>query len=162
MARLGSGAILLEVLKAQTILRDRYGVAADVWSVTSYQELYRDAHEVEHWSRHHSAEAPRMPYVTRCLGETDGVIVASSDYVKALPDLVACWLPDRFISLGTDGFGRSENRGSLRDFLEVDAKAVVLATLSALARAGDLPSTVPQEAMKGLGIDPQRQNPATA
>jgi pyruvate dehydrogenase E1 component len=150
------------VLKAQAILRDRYGVAADVWSVTSYQELYREAHEVGRWNRHHPTEPPRTPYVARCLGQTDGVIVASSDYVKALPDLVGRWLPSRFTSLGTDGFGRSESRSSLRDFFEVDAKAIVLATLSALASTDDLPHTVPQEAIKDLGIDPERENPATA
>ena len=159
---LGSGAILLEVLKAQAILRDRYGVAADVWSVTSYQELYREAHEVDRWNRHHPTEPPRIPYVARCLGQTDGVIVASSDYVKALPDLVGRWLPSRFTSLGTNGFGRSESRRSLRDFFEVDTKAIVLATLSAPASTGDLPHAVPQEAMKDLGIDPERKNPATA
>jgi pyruvate dehydrogenase E1 component len=159
---LGSGAILLEVLKAQAILRDRYGVAADVWSVTSYQELYREAHDVERWNRLHPADSPRIPYLARCLGGTHSAIVAASDYVKALPDLVGRWLPNPFTSLGTDGFGRSESRAALRDFFEVDAKAIVLATLGALARAGDLPNTIPQEAMKDLGIDPERKNPATA
>jgi pyruvate dehydrogenase E1 component len=88
--------------------------------------------------------------------------MASSDYVKALPDLVGRWLPSLFTSLGTDGFGRSESRSSLRDFFEVDAKAIVLATLRALGSTDDLPRTVPQEAIKDLGIDPERENPATA
>ena len=117
---------------------------------------------MERWNRHHPTEPPRIPYVARSLEQTDGVIVAASDYVKALPDLVGRWLPNRFTSLGTDGFGRSESRAALRDFFEVDAKAIVLATLGALTRAGDLPNTIPQEAMKDLGIDPERKNPATA
>jgi len=158
---LGSGAILLEALKAQTMLRDRYNIAADVWSVTSYQELYREAHASERWNRLHPGEQPRVPYVVQCLAATDGVIVAASDYVKALPDLIGRWLPGRFTSLGTDGFGRSESRAALRDFFEMDAKTIVVATLGALARGGEIPLTVPQEALRAFGIDPARPNPAT-
>jgi pyruvate dehydrogenase E1 component len=158
---LGSGAILPEVLKAQALLGERYGVTADVWSVTSYQELYREAHTVDRWNRLHPAEAARVPYAVQCLGATDGVIVAASDYVTALPDLVGRWLPGRFTSLGTDGFGRSESRAALRDFFEVDSKAIVIATLTALARAGDVPPGVAQTAINDVGIDPERPNPAT-
>ena len=102
--------------------RASYDVAADVWSVTSYQELYRDGHAVERWNRLHPGEKPRVPYVTQCLGDTEGVIVAASDYVKALPDGIDRWLPRPLTSLGTDGFGRSEGRAALRDFFEVDAQ----------------------------------------
>src|SRR4029453_10655746 len=116
---LGSGTILNEVLKAQQILEDKYGVAADVWSVTSYQELYREGHATDRWNRMHPGEKPRVPYVTQCLGGTEGAIVAASDYVKALPDAIDRWLPHRLVSLGTDGFGRSESRASLRNFFEV-------------------------------------------
>src|SRR5438093_11778709 len=104
----GSGAILPEALKAQKLL-EAYDVAADVWSVTSYQELYRDGHAAERWNRLHPGEKPRVPYVTQCLGDSEGAIVAASDYVKALPDAIDRWLPRRPVSLGTDGFGRSEN-----------------------------------------------------
>jgi pyruvate dehydrogenase E1 component len=157
---LGSGAILLEVLKAQEILRERYDVRADVWSVTSYQELYRDGHAVERWNRLHPTEMPRVPYVSQCLGDRDEVIVAASDYVKALPQLIDHWLPRRLTSLGTDGFGRSEDRESLRDFFEVDSHFIVLATLSALARDGDLELAVVEQAIKDLNIDPEKPNPA--
>ena len=156
---LGSGAILLEALKAQTLL-EWYGVAADVWSVTSYTELYRNAHEVERWNRLHPADAPRIPFVTQCLAATDGVIVAASDYVKAMPDAIARWMPRASISLGTDGFGRSEGRAALRDFFEVDAQHITIATLSALVREGQLAPSVVSEAMKEFGINPATPNPA--
>ena len=117
---LGSGAILNEVLAAQKLL-EKYDVAADVWSVTSYQELYRDGHACERWNMLHPAETPRVPYVTQCLEDAPGVLVAASDYLKVLPDSIDRWMPRRMRSLGTDGFGRSEDRQSLRDFFEVDA-----------------------------------------
>jgi pyruvate dehydrogenase E1 component len=158
---LGSGAILNEVLAAQKMLEE-YGVAADVWSVTSYQELYRDGHRAERWNRLHPTEKPLVPYVTQCLGETDGVIVAASDYVKALPDTIDRWMPRRLTSLGTDGFGRSESRASLRDFFEVDARFVVLATLGALADAGRIDRAIAQKAVIDLGINPEKPNPASS
>src|SRR5262245_4567310 len=130
----GSGAILLEVIKAQEILESQFDVAADVWSVTSYQELYRDAHAAERWNRLHPGEKPRVPFVAQALQDVDGVLVAASDYLKALPDLIDRWMPRPLTSLGTDGFGRSEGRASLRDHFEVDARHIVVATLDALAR----------------------------
>ena len=157
---LGSGAILNEVLKAQQILEEKYGVAADVWSVTSYQELYREGHAAERWNRMHPGEKPRVPYVTQCLAGTEGCIVAASDYVKALPDSIDRWTGRRVTSLGTDGFGRSEGRSALRDFFEVDAKHIVLATLGDLARDGKIESPVVQKAIKDLGINPEKPNPA--
>jgi pyruvate dehydrogenase E1 component len=157
---LGSGAILLEVLKAQQILAEKYNVAADVWSVTSYQELYREGHAVERWNRLHPGEKPKVPFVTQALGDTEGAIVAASDYVKALPDGIDRWLPRKLTSLGTDGFGRSEGRASLRDFFEVDAKHIVQATLNALAQDGAIEAKVVQKAIKDLGINPDKPNPA--
>ena len=157
---LGSGAILNEALKAQQILEEKYSVSADVWSVTSYQELYREGHATERWNRLHPGEKPRVPYVTQCLTGTDGVIIAASDYVKALPDAIDRWAGRRITSLGTDGFGRSEGRSSLRDFFEVDAKHIVLATLVDLARDGKVEAGVPQKAVKDLGINPDKPNPA--
>jgi len=156
---LGSGAILNEVVKAQQIL-EQFDVSADVWSVTSYQELYRDGHAADRWNRLHPGEQPRVPYVTQCLGKVDGVFVAASDYVKVLPDGIDRWLPRRLTSLGTDGFGRSEGRASLRDFFEVDAKHIAHATLVDLARAGSIDASVPQKAIAGLGINPEKPNPA--
>jgi pyruvate dehydrogenase E1 component len=159
---LGSGAILNEVLKAQQILAEKYGVAADVWSVPSYQELYRDGHAAERWNRLHPAETPRVPYVTQCLARTEGVIVSASDYVKILADSIDRWMPRPLTSLGTDGFGRSEGRAALRDFFEVDAKHIVLATLGALAREGSIETAAVAAAMKELGINPEKPNPATS
>jgi pyruvate dehydrogenase E1 component len=117
---LGSGAILPEVIKAARILEDQYSVAADIWSVTSYQELYREGHAAERWNRLHPDQTRRVPYVRQCFEGIDQPIIAASDYVKALPDAIDRWLPRPLVSLGTDGFGRSENRASLRDFFEVD------------------------------------------
>jgi pyruvate dehydrogenase E1 component len=159
---LGSGAILNEAIKAQHILAEQYNVAADVWSVTSYQELYRNGHAVERWNRLHPAEKPRVPYVTECLGGAEGVIIAASDYVKALPDAIDRWLPRPLTSLGTDGFGRSESRASLRDFFEVDARYIAYSALVALARDGAIEPAVVTKAITDLGIDPEKPNPAVS
>src|SRR5215208_1929940 len=157
---LGSGAILNEVVAAQQILEDKYDVSADVWSVTSYQELYRDGHAADRWNRMHPGSTPRMPYVTQCLGNADGVFVAASDYVKALPDAIDRWLPRRLTALGTDGFGRSEGRSALRNFFEVDAKHIVAATLNDLAGDGAIDVKIAQQAIKDLGINTEKANPA--
>ena len=156
----GSGAILPEVIKAQEILESKYDVGADVWSVTSYSELYRDGHACERWNMLHPGEAPRVPYVAQCLKDAPGVLVAASDYVKALPDSIDRWLPRSITALGTDGFGRSENRAGLRDFFEVDCRFIVVATLAALARDGKLDASVVQQAMKTHNINPDKSNPA--
>ena len=159
---LGSGAILPEVLKAQAVLEAQFGVGADVWSVTSYAELYRDGHACDRWNMLHPTESPRVPYVTRCFADAPGVLVAASDYVKALPDSIDKWLPRPLEALGTDGFGRSENRTSLREFFEVDHRYVVLATLTALAREGRIERTRLQQALVTLAINPDKANPATS
>ena len=155
----GSGAIMFEVLKAQQIL-EQYEVAADVWSVTSYKELYRNANDCERWNMLHPGESPKVPFVTQRLKDTQGVLVAASDYMKVLPESIAQWMPRPLLSLGTDGFGRSEGRASLRDFFEVDAKHIVLATLHALARDGKFTPAALQQAIKDLGINPDKPNPA--
>jgi pyruvate dehydrogenase E1 component len=157
---LGSGAILPEVIKAQEMLQSTYNVSADVWSVTSYTELYRDGHACERWNMLHPSEPPREPYVARCLKDAPGVLVAASDYVKAMPDSIDRWLPGRLTSLGTDGFGRSETRAALRNFFEVDCRYIVVATLRALAREGKLAASVVQQAIGAYGIDPDKINPA--
>ena len=156
----GSGAIMFEVLKAQEILENKYGVAADVWSVTSYKELYRDGNDCGRWNMLHPGETPKVPHVTQRLQNTDGVLVAASDYMKVLPESIAQWMPRPLVSLGTDGFGRSEGRAALRDFFEVDAKHIVLATLHALAREKKIESKVVNQAIQELGINPEKANPA--
>jgi len=156
----GSGAIMYEVLKAQQTLEERYDVAADVWSVTSYKRLYSDAIECERWNRLHLGESARVPFVTQCLRNARGVFVAASDYMKVLPQSISQWVPGRLVALGTDGFGRSESRASLRDFFEVDAKHIVLATLNELAREKEIGCDVVQRAIKELGINPEKPNPA--
>jgi pyruvate dehydrogenase E1 component len=158
----GSGAILPEVLKAQEVLESRYQVGADVWSVTSYGELYRDGHACERWNQLHPASPPRTPYVTQRLAESPGVLVAASDYLKALPDSIGRWLPRPLTTLGTDGFGRSESRAGLREFFEVDDRYVIVATLAALAREGRLAASIVEQAMKALDINPEKANPATS
>jgi len=158
----GSGAILREALKAQEILEEKFKVAADVWSVTSYKELYRDGSEVERWNLLHSSEKPRVPYITQCLANAPGVFVAASDYLKVLPNLVSRWMPRRVASLGTDGFGRSEGRASLRDFFEVDSRFIAFATLVELQREGKVDSSVVQKAVKELDINLEKPNPLTS
>jgi pyruvate dehydrogenase E1 component len=156
---LGSGAILPEVIKAAALL-EQFGVAADVWSVTSYGELYRDGNACDRWNMLHPAQKARVPYVAECLNKTEGVIVAASDYLKALPNSVDRWLPRPIVSLGTDGFGRSEGRKALRDFFEVDARFIAVGALSALARDKQIDAKLVEKAIKDLGIDPEKKNPA--
>ncbi|MFL6274738.1 MAG: pyruvate dehydrogenase (acetyl-transferring), homodimeric type [Blastocatellia bacterium] len=158
----GSGAILNEVLKAQQILAERYNVAADVWSVTSYKELYRDGHDAERWNMLHPGERPRVPFVTETVGAAPGVFVAASDYVKAMPDSISQWLPRPLVSLGTDGFGRSDGRAALRDFFEVDARYITLATLVALLRDKKIKADMVQRAIKELEINPDKAHPVLA
>ncbi|MBZ5701689.1 MAG: pyruvate dehydrogenase (acetyl-transferring), homodimeric type [Acidobacteriia bacterium] len=158
----GSGAILREVLQAQELLEEKFGVAADVWSVTSYKALYMDGLEAERWNMLHPAEKPRVPYLTASLGNAPGVLVAATDYLKALPNLVSKWMPRRLASLGTDGFGRSEGRASLRDFFEVDAKHVAYATLVELFREGQIERALLEKAAQELGINPDKPDPMTS
>jgi pyruvate dehydrogenase E1 component len=155
----GSGSILREALQAQDILEEKYGVAADVWSLTSYKALYTDGNEVDRWNRLHPGAKPKVPYLTECLADAPGVLVAASDYLKALPNMVSKWMPRRLAALGTDGFGRSEGRKSLREFFEVDARFITLATLYELLQDGKIERNVVDRAIKDLGIDPEKLNP---
>jgi pyruvate dehydrogenase E1 component len=158
----GSGPILNEVLRAQEILSTKYGVHADVWSVTSYTELRRDALAVERWNRLHPAEKERVPYVLSALGDAKGPIIATSDYMKSVPDMLSPWLPSRLMTLGTDGFGRSDNREHLRRHFEVSAESIVGATLSKLAREGKFKAKAAQKAMEELGLNAEAIDPARA
>jgi pyruvate dehydrogenase E1 component len=155
----GSGTILNEVIKASEILEEDYRVACDVWSITSYKELRRNALEVERWNLFHPLESPKKNYIQQTLEKEEGVFVAASDYVKALPDSVAKWFPSYLYSLGTDGFGRSDSRSALRDFFEVDAKHIVFATLVALFREGKIQDKTLDKAIKELGINTDKKNP---
>ncbi len=158
----GSGAILNEALKAADMLEKDYNVAVNVWSITSYKALQNDAADVERWNMLHSDETPRTSYITSCVADLPGVFVAASDYVKALPDSISSWFPRPLISLGTDGFGRSDSREALRDFFEVDARYITLAVLYSLAREGDIPHEEVKQAMKDLQIDSDKPNPIMA
>jgi pyruvate dehydrogenase E1 component len=158
----GSGPILNEVLKAQEILATKYNVQADVWSVTSYTELRRDALAVERWNRLHPAEALKKSYLETILEGTKGPIIAASDYMKTVPDMLSPWLPTRLVALGTDGFGRSDNREYLRRHFEINAESIVGATLSRLARDGKIKPKVAQKALTELGLDTEAIDPAKA
>ena len=155
----GSGAILNEVVAAQEILEQKYGVSADVWSVTSYKCLYTDGIETERWNRLHPSTEPRVPYVKQCLEGSQGVLVAASDYLKTLPNMISKWMPRRLATLGTDGFGRSEGRTSLREFFEVDSHFITLATLHELYTDGQLEKSVLDKAITELAINPDKPNP---
>jgi pyruvate dehydrogenase E1 component len=155
----GSGTIMNEVLKAAQILEEEYKVAADVWSITSYKELRREGLEAERWNLLNPNQPPKESYISSMIAKEDGVFVASSDYVKALPDSISKWFPRTLYSLGTDGFGRSESREALRDFFEVDAKHIVLAALTGLAKEGKIKAAELDKAVKKLGINPDKKNP---
>src|SRR5271170_5314285 len=156
----GSGPILNETLRAQEILAEKYGVQTDVWSVTSYTELRRDALSVERWNRLHPAETEKTPHIVTALQGTKGPIIAASDYMKTLPDQLAPWLSNRLVSLGTDGFGRSDNREYLRRHFEVNAESIVAAALSKLARGGKFDAAKAQQAFADLGVDTEKRDPA--
>lgn len=155
---LGSGAIINEVLKAQKQL-EKYGIAADVWSVTSYKELRWDGLNIERWNMLHPTEKPRVPYAVQCLDDDADVIVAASDYMKVLPDSISRWSTKPIVSLGTDGFGRSESRKALRNFFEVDYRYVTLSTLASLVRAEKITPDVVNAAIEELEINPEKLNP---
>jgi pyruvate dehydrogenase E1 component len=158
----GSGPMLPEAVKAQAILAEKYGVAADVWSVTSYNELRREALRVERWNRLHPGEDAKKPYIQQVMEGAEGPIIASSDYMKLVPDQLSPWLQGRLVSLGTDGFGRSENREYLRKHFEINAASIVAATLSRLARDGKFDVKKAVKAITELGVDPEKVDPARA
>ncbi|MHC4987966.1 MAG: transketolase-like TK C-terminal-containing protein [Planctomycetota bacterium] len=142
------------------LLETEYNIAADVWSITSYKELYTDAIETDRWNLLHPAETPKDCYIQQCLkDEKGGVFVAASDYLKALPCSIAKWLPGRLIALGTDGFGRSDARSDLRNYFEVDARFIAFAALHGLAMEGQIDKAVLTGAVEKMAIDPQKVSP---
>ena len=158
---LGSGAILREVIEAADLLAADFGVAADVWSVPSFNELRRDGMSTTRWNRLHPDEAPRTSYVEECLGERPGPVVASTDYMRSVADQIREWVPGRYSTLGTDGFGRSDTRERLRSFFEVDRHHVVVSALEALADEGTVAREKVGEAIAKFDIDTEAADPWT-
>ncbi|MGE5385758.1 MAG: pyruvate dehydrogenase (acetyl-transferring), homodimeric type [Betaproteobacteria bacterium] len=156
---IGSGSILRQVLLAAERLEREFGVAANVWSATSFGELRKDGIACERWNLLHPDEPPRQPYLTEQLAPHAGPVVAASDFVRAYPDLVRAWVPRRYTVLGTDGYGRSDTRAALRDFFEIDERYIALATLRSLAEDGAFPRERLAAAMAGLGIDAEKSSP---
>jgi pyruvate dehydrogenase E1 component len=159
---LGSGSILIEVLRARDILAERFGVAADVWSAPSYTNLRREGMACRRWNMLHPEETPRVPYITRALEGAPGPVIASSDWLSLVAEQVSPWVPGGLMALGTDGYGRSDTRPALRRFFEMDAEFVVLATLQRLAAEGAIEPKAVNAAIKELGIDPEKAEPMLA
>jgi pyruvate dehydrogenase E1 component len=158
---MGSGVILREVIEAQKILESDYGVSADVWSVTSFNELRKDALEADRWNRMNPDKPQKESHVVKLLKKAEGPIIASTDYMKSFAEQIAVFLPHKFVALGTDGFGRSDSREKLRHFFEVDRHYVVVATLKALSDEGKIKSSVVTDAIKKFKLDPNKPNPVT-
>ncbi|HZN72236.1 MAG TPA: pyruvate dehydrogenase (acetyl-transferring), homodimeric type, partial [Micromonosporaceae bacterium] len=150
---LASGTGMQWALKAQQLLATDWGVAADVWSATSWTELRRDAVTCEEYNLVHPSDEPRVPYVTQALEDAPGPVVAVSDFMRAVPDLISRWVPGDYTSLGTDGFGRSDTRHALRRYFHVDAESIVVATLRQLARRGEIAASAPADAAKKYAIE---------
>ena len=159
---LGSGAILREVIAAADLLQGEYGVSADVWSITSFTELSREGQNVQRWNLYHPEEKPQRSYVESCLAGHNGPVVATTDYVRLYAEQIRSLIQQRYVVLGTDGFGRSDTRERLRQFFEVDRHTIAFTALKALADDGDLALTTVSEALKRLDIDPDKPNPLWA
>jgi pyruvate dehydrogenase E1 component len=159
---LGSGTILRECLAAAELLQREFGIPADVYSITSFSELRREALECERWNLLHPGSAPRVPYIHELLGERDGPLIAATDYVRNVPDQIRPWLHQPYVTLGTDGFGRSDARAELRRFFEVDRNFIALAALKALADTDRIDRKTVVAAVQKLGIDPEKADPLKA
>lgn len=159
---LGSGCILREALRAQEILAERFGVAVDVWSATSYRELRREALEAERWNMFHPESPPRQSFIERTLQNEKGMFVAVSDYMRSVPEMIQRWVPGGLFPLGTDGFGRSDSREALRRFFEIDAECITIGILWRLAKNGEIKAAQVQKAIKELNVDPEKLNPLYA
>ena len=158
----GSGPILQHCLRAQGLLGEKYGVQADVWSVTSYKELRRDALACERWNLLHPTETSRKSYIETILAKEDGVFVAASDFMKSLPEMIQKWVPGGLFALGTDGFGRSDDRETLRRHFEVDAECITVAALTQLMHRGEVKPALVRQAIQDLGVDPDKADPVSA
>ena len=158
---MGSGTILREVLGAAELLDKDFGIRADVWSVTSFNELRREALAAERWNQLHPESEPRKSYLETCLAEREGPYVAATDYMKIVPDQIQRWMPGQYVTLGTDGYGRSDARAALRQFFEVDKRYIVVTALKALADDGKLDQKTVTQAIQKYGIDPEKPDPVT-
>lgn len=158
---MGCGTILHEVIRAGQILSDDYGVNADIWSMTSFNELAREGRAITRWNRLHPDQSPKTSYVEQCMEKTEGPVIAASDYIASYADQIREFIPQRYVTLGTDGFGRSDTRKQLRHFFEVDSKAIVYAALKALADDGEIEIELVKKAQKQLQINPNKPNPTT-
>ena len=156
---LGSGTILREVIGASELLFNDFGIPSDVWSVTSFNELRRDALETERWNQLHPEESPTSSYVEEQFAKRKGPFIAATDYMKIVPDQIQRWVPGRFISLGTDGYGRSDGRAALRNHFEVDQRYIAVTALQALADDGALDRKTVSKAIEKYGIDPSKPDP---
>jgi pyruvate dehydrogenase E1 component len=152
----GSGPILRETLRAQQILAERFGIASDAWSVTSYTQLRRNAQECQRWNMLHPEQTPRQSYVQQQLAGIEGPFIAASDYLRALAEQISPWVPGGLFALGTDGMGRSESRAALRRHFEVDAECITVAALHQLSRRGQVESSLVAKAIQELDIDPEK------
>ena len=158
---MGAGTILREVIGAAELLEKDFGIPTDVWSVTSFNELRRDALEVERWNQLHPETEPRQSYVEQCLADRPGPYIAATDYMKIVSDQIQRWIPGRFVSLGTDGYGRSDARAALRNHFEVDKRFIAVTALKALADDGALDQKTVAQAIEKYGIDPEKPDPVT-
>jgi pyruvate dehydrogenase E1 component len=156
---MGSGTILREVMAAAELLEADFGVSADVWSATSFNELRRDGLDAERWNMLNPEDTPRRTYVSQCLDGRSGPVIAATDYMRSFAEQIRPWVPGHYVTLGTDGFGRSETRAKLRQFFEVDRHHVAVAALKALADEGTIPASKVSEAIRKYKIDSARPNP---
>jgi pyruvate dehydrogenase E1 component len=158
---MGAGTIFNEVIAAADLLKNDWGVESDLWSVPSFTELAREGQAVERYNLLHPTEEKKVAHVTKLLKDAPGPVIASTDYIRALVDQIRAYVPQKFVVLGTDGFGRSDTREALRHFFEVDRYWVTVAALNALADEGTIERKVVGEAIKKYNLDPSKPNPMT-
>jgi len=158
---MGSGTILREVIAAAELLEKDWGVSSNVWSATSFNELAREGQATVRWNRHHPEAPAKQSYVEHCLSATAGPVIAATDYIKTFTEQIRAFVPRRYVTLGTDGYGRSDTRAKLRQFFEVDRYYVTLAALQALAAEGTIPASKAAEAIQKYGINPEKPIPTS-
>jgi pyruvate dehydrogenase E1 component len=159
---MGSGTILREVIAASEMLNEEWGVDADIWSATSFNEMTREAQSIDRWNRLHPLEKQKNSYVEQCLTGRRGPVIAATDYIRSYADQIRKWVPGSYTVLGTDGFGRSDTRAQLRKHFEVNRYHIVVAALKALSDSGELPAGKVDDAIKKYDINPEKPNPLYA